>query len=229
MYTRFAQRNPILTALLSVTFITFAAGHSWLDCLSPDPNVAGANGLKNDWVFSAANVYGVCDGYPRNYAPRNEGFTNEVNTKELFYVNMKNADFPVCVGQARSSYGGKRRMLKASPGTVIYMGYTENGHLTKLLEGVGTFITIYYRSDEQEISKVRDLSEIAAMVPFDDGKMCGEVSDRSGKPTGRTGRPCVQSFKIPEGLCPGVVYSFMWYWNQKGQAGYYSCFDVLIG
>jgi hypothetical protein len=221
----------IYNTFLMFLFIVFllvnqAHAHSWLDCLSHDYNVALANGLKNDWQFSAAKTHGVCDGYPRNYAPRDERLTNEINTKPLFYRDMGNGNTPICVNQSKASYTGWRKMLSAKPGDTIYMGYIEDGHLSKSFEGVDTTITIYYRKDRNELKTVGDLQDIAAKVSFDDGKMCGEPTNRQGQKNGRTNKPCVQSFVIPQ-LCPGV-HSFMWYWNSKSQAAYYSCFDVNI-
>jgi hypothetical protein len=220
--------RSLFSVLPFVLFVQQVVAHSWLDCLSHDPNVAGAVGLQNDWVFSAARTKGVCEGYARNYAVRDERLTNEINTKPLFYRDLPNKATPVCVGQSRDSYGGWRRMLSAKPGDTIYMGYTEDGHLSKTFEGVGTTIAIFFKRNRDEIKTVADLQDVAAEVPFDDGKMCGEPRDRQGNLNGRTGRPCVQSFKVPTNLCPGI-HSFMWYWNSKGtQTAFYSCFDVNV-
>lgn len=202
--------------------------HSWLDCLSHSSEVAGAYGYYNDWVYNAANVQGVCDGYPRNYSPRNEVLTNEINTKELLYSEMNNLDTPLCIDQTRDSYNDLFHMLQASPGDEIYFGYTENGHLSKTFEGVDTTIKIYYKPDQQEISTVRDFDsfEIAGEISFDDGNKCGEPTYSDGRLNGRSGKPCLASFIVPD-LCPGT-YSFMWYWNSKSLGAYYSCFDVEV-
>jgi hypothetical protein len=213
---------------LQLIFLQYVSAHSWLDCLSPTYNVAGSIGLQNDWQYSAARTHGSCDGYPRNYAPRDLYNTNEINTKQILYTNMKNPNYPICAGQSRSSYVDWRHMLTSKPGQTIYMGYTENGHLSKTFDGVGTNITIYYRSDGGEVKTVSDMlnSNIAGQVDFDDGKMCGEPSDSKGRRNGRTGRPCVQSFVVPK-LCPGI-YSFVWWWPEKGLSGFYSCFDIKV-
>jgi hypothetical protein len=221
----------MLKFLLIFALVNSVAAHSWLDILSPDFNVAQANGLKNDWVFSAKNTKGV-GAYARNYETRDSPKTNEINTRQLQDSTLKNPNTEICGGQTRGSYAGFggpdwRHMLKAKPGDKIYFGYTENGHLSKSFEGVGTNIVIYWLSNGNEIKKVGDLTQVVAEINFDDGRMCGESTNRQGQKNGRTGKPCVGSFTVPNPPKSGI-YSFVWFWDEKIPAYYHNCFDIEI-
>lgn len=216
-------------------FVNFVDAHSWLDILSTDFNVASANGYNNDWVYRAAYTKGI-GSYVMNYATRDQFNVNEVNTHEILDKYLNNPNTQLCKDQYRSSYnkfGGPewRNLGWFRSGETIYFGYTENGHLSKTYEGVGTNIEIYWEPTGNPINKVGQINSnnLVGISPFESilTPKCGETRNSASIRNGRTGRSCVGSFKVPNVKKNGF-YSFIWVWNGLEQSWFHNCFDIHI-
>ena len=197
--------------------------HSWLDRLDRNPNVTRAIAPMYDWIFDAAAMRGICEGYARYYPSRADPDIN-IGFTRLFYPGQ---NVPLCPDLPGSGYGGWLHELTASPGDVIFFGYTSNGHIGSDFSAVGTNISIYWSADVFATSFDLIPDRLLVQVPFVDG-VCGEKVTSRGEPTNLSGInvPCVQNFTVPN--TTSGQYSFVWHWKDNNDVVYWSCFDITI-
>jgi hypothetical protein len=194
--------------------ITFAYGHSWLDCVK-DVGTGKNTGPAD------------CRGYSRGYPGRVSGVNvDQIMTYRIIPGQM-GQNPPVCASTQRSStqYTSTYYMTRANAGETLRLRWTPNGHQRGAGQDPKTYTIHWTGTSGTQLNNRLDLTssnQIVGPTQFDDDCYCNNCA----------GNPCYGRLTIPAGT-PSGTYSFVWYWvfNRDPNGGgeeYTTCFDVQV-
>jgi len=186
-------------------------------------------------------------GYIRNYQ-------GHIDATASYRITQPGLSAPICAPfqQTFNQYPNPQYpQLTAAPGDYVQGIYLENGHISMLPTPESKSGTVYWFGTTVD-SPSRTLAEVvgwrqggnkqgvmlSSATEFDDG-LCAEDNGTPiavARKAKGGGGPCKNTFKIPENLKDGSIYTVYWVWDFSKQFAepanrvewYTSCFDIKI-